>query len=158
MGERELAVNTSNTSISSGPNESRWDRAAIRAGASVALVFAVPFSVAARILAGDSTPEGGKATLVILLSLGAAVGFLLGAGVAAWHQERGTPLSHGIVTAAATYIAPQVVLIVVKLARGGDVRWTGVLFTLTVTLSMGVRGGFLGSSMRKRGARPTGRR
>ncbi|MFM8563623.1 MAG: hypothetical protein ACKOCE_07025 [Acidimicrobiia bacterium] len=136
----------------------RWDLAAMRAGASVALVFAVPLSVAARILAGDETPEGGKATVVVLLSLGAAVGFLLGSGVAAWHQRRGTPLSHGIATAAVTYIVPQAILVVVKVARGGDVRWTGVIFNLTVMVSMGVLGGMLGSSMRKRGARPTGQR
>ncbi len=136
----------------------RWDLDAMRAGGSVALVFAVPLSVAARILAGDETPEGTKATLVVLLSLGAAVGFLLGSGVAAWHQQRGTPLSHGIMTAAVTYIVPQAVLIVIKLARGGDVRWTGVIFNLTLVISMGVLGGSLGSSMRKRGARPSGQR
>lgn len=136
----------------------RWDLAAMRAGASVALVFAVPLSVAARILAGDETPEGGKATLVVLLSLGAAVGFLLGSGVAAWHQQRGTPLSHGIATAAVTYVVPQAILVVVKIARGGDVRWTGMIFNLTVMVSMGLLGGMLGSSMRKRGARPTGQR
>ena len=136
----------------------RWDLDAMRAGGSVALVFAVPLSVAARILAGDETPEGTKATLVVLLSLGAAVGFLLGSGVAAWHQQRGTPLSHGIMTAAVTYIVPQAVLIVIKLARGGDVRWTGVIFNLTLVISMGVLGGLLGSSMRKRGARPSGQR
>jgi hypothetical protein len=136
----------------------RWDLAAMRAGGSVALVFAVPLSVAARILAGDDTPEGTKATIVVLLSLGAAVGFLLGSGVAAWHQQRGTPLSHGIVTAAVTYIVPQAVLIVIKLARGGEVRWTGVIFNLTLIISVGVLGGMLGSSMRKRGARPSGQR
>ena len=136
----------------------RWDLAAMRAGGSVALVFAVPLSVAARILAGDDTPQGTKATLVVLLSLGAAVGFLLGSGVAAWHQQRGTPLSHGITTAAVTYIVPQAVLIVIKLARGGEVRWTGVIFNLTLVISMGVLGGLLGSSMRKRGARPSRQR
>jgi hypothetical protein len=144
--------------VNTTSNDRRWDRDAIRAGGMVALVFAVPLSVAARLIAGDETPEGGKATLVVLLSLGAALGFLLGAGVAAWHQRCGTPLSHGIVTAAVTYTAPQAVLIVVKLARGGDVRWTGVTFNLTVMITMGVLGGLLGSSMRKHGARPSGQR
>ncbi len=134
---------------------SRWDRRAIRAGGSVALVFAVPFSVAARLVAGDSTPEGGRAALAALLSFGAAVGFLLGAGVAAWHQTRRTPLSHGIVTAGITYVVPQAILIVVKIARGGDVRWSGVLFNLTVALAMGVFGGFLGSYLQDRGVRPS---
>lgn len=142
------------------PNDStsRWDRRAIRAGGSVALVFAVPFSVAARLVAGDTTPEGGRAALAALLSFGAAVGFLLGAGVAAWHQDRRTPLSHGIVTAGVTYLIPQVVLVTIKLARGSDVRWSGVLFNLTVALAMGVFGGFLGSYLQDRGVKPDARR
>lgn len=140
------------------PTTGRWDRRAIRAGGSVALVFAVPFSVAARLVAGDSSPEGGRAALAALLSFGAAVGFLLGAGVAAWHQNRRTPLSHGVVTTGVTYLIPQAVLIVIKLARGGDVRWSGVMFNLTVALAMGVFGGFLGSYLQDRGVRPSARR
>ncbi|MFZ8902148.1 MAG: hypothetical protein ACO2Y7_10730, partial [Ilumatobacteraceae bacterium] len=77
---------------------------------------------------------------------------------AAWHQSRRTPLSHGIVTAGVTYLIPQAVLIVIKLARGGDVRWSGVLFNLTVALAMGVFGGFLGAYLQDRGMRPTSRR
>lgn len=137
--------------------ESRWDRNAIRAGALVSLVFAVPFSIAARLVAGDDA-SGGRATVATLLALGAAVGFLLGAGVAAWHQERRTPLSHGILTAGLAYVIPQAVLVVVKVARGGDVRWSGVIFNLTVALTMGVFGGFLGSSMRNKGVLPGGTR
>lgn len=137
--------------------ESRWDRRAIRAGALVSLVFAVPFSVAARLVAGDD-PSGGRATVATLLALGAAVGFLLGAGVAAWHQERRTPLSHGILTAGVAYVIPQAILVIVKVARGGDVRWSGVIFNLTVALAMGVFGGFLGSSMRSKGVLPGGSR
>ncbi|MEN9803263.1 MAG: hypothetical protein RIS41_110 [Actinomycetota bacterium] len=138
-------------------SDSRWDRAAIRAGGSVALVFAVPFSVAARLVAGDTTPEGGRAALAALLSFGAAVGFLLGAGVSAWHQNRRTPLSHGLVTAGVAYVIPQAVLVVVKVARGGDVRWSGVMFNLTVALAMGVFGGFLGSYLQDRGMQPMSR-
>jgi hypothetical protein len=99
-----------NSSASS--SDGRWDRSAIRAGGMVALVFAVPFSVAA----------------------------------------------HGIVTAAVSYIVPQAVLIVIKIARGGEVRWTGQIFNLTIMFTMGVLGGLLGSSMRKHGARPRGQR
>ena len=131
-------------------NSDRWDVAAIRAGGSVALVFAVPLSIVARIVSGSG--------LAVVLSLLAALGFLLGAGVAAWHQRRGTPLSHGMVTAGGTYIAAQAVFIVVKLIRDGDVNWSGVMFNLAVTLTMGVFGGLLGSSMQRRGAYPQGRR
>lgn len=138
--------------------EERWDRHAIRAGALVSVVFAVPFSIAARLVAGDGDASGGRATIAALLALGAALGFLIGAGVAAWHQEKRTPLSHGILTAGFAYVIPQAILIVIKSARGGDVRWSGVIFNLTVALAMGVFGGFLGSSMRNKGVLPGGRR
>jgi len=145
-----------NPEISESP--SRWDRAAIRAGGSVALVFAVPLSVAARIIAGDGEVSDGRTLIAVLLSFAAALGFLLGSSIAAWHQRVNTPLSHGILTAAIAYIAPQTVLVIVKLARGGDVSWGGVLFNLTVAVSMGTVGGFIGSAMRRRGVLPGGQR
>jgi tryptophan 2,3-dioxygenase len=64
------------------------------------LVFAVPFSIGARIFSDSG--------VAVILSLCAAIGFLLGAAVAAWHQQRRTPLSHAIVTAALSYIIPQI--------------------------------------------------
>ena len=138
----------SSTSSSSVP--SRWDIQAIKSGASVALVFAVPFSIGARIFSDSA--------IAVILSLCAAIGFLLGAAVAAWHQQRRTPLSHAIVTAALSYVIPQTVFIIIKLARGGEVRWLGVFFNLTVTLTVGVIGGFIGSTMQRTGAAPKGRR
>lgn len=128
---------------------SRWDVPAIRAGASVALLFAVPLSILARAVSGSG--------VAVMLSLGAALGFLLGASVAAWHQDRGTPLSHGLVTASGTYVAAQAVFVVVKMLRGGDVNWSGVLFNLAITMTMGVFGGLLGSSLQRRGVLPQGR-
>ena len=138
----------SSTSSSSTP--SRWDTQAIKSGATVALVFAVPFSITARVFSDSG--------IAVILSLCAAIGFLLGAAVAAWHQQRRTPLSHAIVTAALSYIIPQTIFVIVKLARGGEVRWLGVFFNLTVTLTVGVIGGFIGSAMQKTGAAPKGRR
>lgn len=145
-----------NPEISESP--SRWDRAAIRAGGSVALVFAVPLSVAARIIAGDGEVSDGRTLIAVLLSFAAALGFLLGSSIAAWHQRVNTPLSHGILTATIAYIAPQTVLVIIKLARGGDVSWGGVLFNLTVAVFMGTVGGFIGSAMRRRGVLPGGQR
>ncbi len=141
-----MAVNSNSPSATA----SRWDIQAIVSGASVALVFAVPFSIGARIFSDSG--------VAVILSLCAAIGFLLGAAVAAWHQQRRTPLSHAIVTAALSYIIPQTIFIIVKLARGGEVRWLGVFFNLTVTLTVGVIGGFIGSTMQKNGAMPKGRR
>ncbi|MEI8392432.1 MAG: hypothetical protein WCG40_08015 [Actinomycetes bacterium] len=132
-------------------SSSRWDRLAIRSGASVALVFAVPFSVAARIFSDNSG-------LTVFLALCAALGFLLGSAIAAWHQQRGTPLTHAMVTASATYIGAQSIFIVVKLLRGAEVHWIAAFFNFTITLAVSVLGGFLGSVMQQRGILPQGRR
>ena len=129
------------------------DRAALRQGASVALVFAVPFSIGARI-AADGSDDSPWA---LLLSLAALLGFTLGAGIAAWVQERGLPLLHGMVCAAGTYLAAQAVFVVVKLLRGGSVSWLGVFFNLTAVLFAGLVGGGLGSILRRRGLVPRGR-
>jgi uncharacterized membrane protein YfcA len=131
----------------------RWDWDAIRAGGSVALVFAVPFSVAAR-WAADSRDDSG---LAVWLSLGAVLGFVLGAGCAAWVQRTGTPLSHGLVTALGTYLAAQAVFALVRLVRGQDVRWFAIMFNLAVVLGAGLVGGLLGQTLRSRGVLPGSR-
>lgn len=128
----------------------RWDTDAIRAGALVSLVFAVPFSIAARI-AGDDDNSGLATGLV----LGAIVGFTLGAGCAAWIQRRGTPLSHGMVTAGGTYLATQAVFIVVKLVRSDTVNWFSVFFNLSFVLVAGVIGGLLGQRLQASGFEPS---
>ena len=129
---------------------SRWDIAALRAGVSVTAVFAAPFLVAARLVA-DNDEDSSLPVLLILVSL---LGFVIGAGVAAWLQQRRTPLSHGIVTAVGTYAVVQGVFVVVKLARGSDVRWLAIFFNLTITLLAGAIGGLLGTSLQKRGLEP----
>jgi uncharacterized membrane protein YfcA len=127
------------------------DVRALRAGGSVALVFAVPFAALATWLNGrdDESP------LVPWLVLAALAGFVLGAGVAAWTQTRGLPLMHGIVCAVATYTAAQTVFIIVKLMRGGDVGWVPALFNLTASAFAGLIGGGLGAIMHSRGLRPS---
>ncbi len=124
-----------------------WDWDAIRAGGLVALVFAVPFSIAGR-WAADSRDDS---TLAVWLNIGAVVGFVIGAGCAAWVQRTGTPLSHGLVTAAGTYLAAQAVFVVIRLVRGLDVHWFAVMFNLTVVLAAGLVGGLLGQHLRNRG-------
>jgi len=127
-----------------------WDRDAIRAGALVALVFAIPFSVAGRVIAD----RDGDSTLLVWLNLGAVLGFVLGAGCAAWVQRVDAPLSHGLVTAIGTYVAAQAVFVAVRLVIGAEVRWFSVLFNLTVTLGAGLIGGLLGGRLRSRGILP----
>jgi len=126
------------------------DSMALRQGASVALVFAVPFSIASRLMA-DHDKGSPWVSVLWLAALG---GFTLGAGIAAWVQRTGFPLLHGLVCAGGTYLAAQTVFIIIKLFRGGTVSWLGVFFTFTVVLFAGLIGGGLGSAMRKRGILP----
>ncbi|MEO7398907.1 MAG: hypothetical protein ABIW84_10110 [Ilumatobacteraceae bacterium] len=128
----------------------RWDGAALKAGAAVALVFAAPFLVAARLLADHDSDSG----LIIPLVLTAIIGFVLGAGVAAWRQQRRTPLSHGIVTAGGTFAGVQGALVVINLVRGAEIRWLNIFFNLSVAVFAGLMGGLLGLSLRNRGLEP----
>lgn len=127
-----------------------WD--AVRAGGLVCLVFAVPFSIAARWAADND--NSGLATGLVLV---AVIGFLLGGGCAAWVQRVDAPLTHGIITAALTYSVAQAVFIVVRLVRGDDVQWFAVVFNLTVATFAGLLGGVLGQRLRSRGFVPGAR-
>jgi uncharacterized membrane protein YfcA len=129
-----------------------WDRAALRAGAGVALVFAIPFSIAARVAA-----DGDNSGLAVVLTFGAVLGFIIGAGCAAWLQRVDAPLLHGIATAAGTYLAAQTVFVVIRLIRGDEVRWLAVLFNLSVVVFAGVIGGLLGARLQAGGYAPSGR-
>lgn len=133
------------------PANARWDTFALRAGAMVSLVFAVPFSVAAR-WAADSRDDSG---LALLLSLGAVVGFVLGAGCAAWIQRLDLPLSHALLTAIGTYTVAQVVFIVIRLLRDQDVNWFASFFNLSVVSGAGLIGGLLGKRLRAKGFLPS---
>lgn len=130
------------------------DRTALRQGAAVSLLFAVPPSLLARFLDDDSG-SGSARGLLWLVALG---GFTLGAGVAAWIQRTGYPLLHGLVCAGATYLAAQVVFVAIKVVRGGDVNWFGIMFTLSVVMVAGLVGGALGSMLQRRGIMPSARR
>jgi hypothetical protein len=127
-----------------------WD--AIRAGGLVCLVFAVPFSLAGR-WAADNDDDGLAGALVFC----AVVGFIIGAGCAAWVQRVDAPLTHGVVTATGTYVLAQTVFVVIRLARGLDVQWFGVVFNLTVVTFAGLLGGILGQRLRARGVLPGSR-
>jgi uncharacterized membrane protein YfcA len=127
---------------------------ALRAGGSVALVFAIPFSIAARIVA-EGDDSSGTASL---LSLAALLGFVLGAGVAAWTQQLQLPLKHGIICAVGTYVIAQTVFIIIRAARGNDVRWLAAIFNLTAVAVAGLIGGALGGMMHRRGSFPASTR
>ncbi|MGI9053356.1 MAG: hypothetical protein ACR2HQ_12025 [Ilumatobacteraceae bacterium] len=127
-----------------------WD--AIRAGGVVSLVFAVPFSVAARWAADNG--DRGLATGLVLVAI---IGFLVGGGCAAWVQRVDAPLTHGVVTAGGTYLLAQAVFVTVRLVRGMDVQWFAIVFNLTAATFAGLLGGLLGQRLRSRGFVPSSR-
>jgi hypothetical protein len=130
----------------------RWDIQAVRAGIGVCLLLAVPLTLVAAFVDSDDTG------LNALFFFGAMFGFILGAGCAAWIQQRGTPLSHGIVTAMIAYLGAQAVFVTIRLAGGNDVNWFGVFFTLSLVMLSGLFGGLLGSLVQARGITPSSRR
>jgi hypothetical protein len=130
----------------------RWDVDAIRAGIGVCLLLAIPLTLVAAFL--DSDDSGLNA----LFFFGAMGGFVLGAGCAAWIQGRGTPLSHGMITAMVAYLGAQAVFVTIRLIGGNTVNWFGVFFTLSLVMLSGLFGGLLGSLLQARGIMPSSRR
>ncbi len=122
----------------------------MRQGASVSLLFAVPFAIGAAVL----NAHDDKSPWVAALWLGAVGGFMLGAAITAWVQTTGYPMVHGIACAGGTYLATQAVLTIIRLVRGASVSWLGIFFTFTAVVFAGVIGGAVGGAMRKRGLVP----
>ena len=130
----------------------RWDADALKAGAGVCLLLAIPLTLVASFV--DSESSGVNA----LFFFGAMAGFVIGAGCAAWIQRTGTPVSHGIVTAIGAYLAAQAVFVVIRLVQGETVNWFGVFFTLSLVTLAGLVGGLLGSRLQSQGFVPSSRR
>lgn len=127
----------------------RWDPVAIRAGASVCIVLAVPFRVLAAAVGGDS---GGLNAFFFVVFL---FFFVIGSGCAAWVQRSGTPMSHALVTAIGTYVVVELVFVVVRAVRGTEIPWSGIMFTSMIVLTCGIVGGFLGNRLQASGVRPS---
>lgn len=130
----------------------RWDRDAVVAGISVAAMIAVPAAIVGRI-GVDRDWDTVGILLVNLVMLG---GLFLGAGVAAWRQVVGTPLSHGLVVAIGSYVAIQAVFVVIRLLRGAEVRWGGIVGNVFLALGAGLLGGLAGQLLLSRGMTPQG--
>lgn len=130
----------------------RLDRQAVVSGIGVCLLWAIPLTLIAGFVDSDDTGVNA------LFFFGAAFGFVVGAGCAAWIQRLGTPLSHGVATAAIAYVGAQTLFVVVRLLRGDDVNWFGLFFTLSLVVLCGIVGGVLGSRLQARGIVPSSRR
>jgi hypothetical protein len=127
---------------------SRWDVDALRSGALICLVLALPFTLLGLV------SDGAR----VISFFGAVIGFIVGSGSAAWAQRCGTPLSHALVTAVGTYVVAQAAFVVLRLATDRDVNWFGVFFTLSIVSFAGIVGGFLGSRMQAKGFVPSSQR
>ena len=126
------------------------DRQALYEGASVAAMIAVPAAVLGRILSNRRNELGWLWILVVIV----LVGLVLGAGVAAWRQEKGLPLTHGIVTAVGVFVVVQAVGVLVQLVAGDSVNWSRIASSLLLSLMAGTVGGVLGSVLLSHGAPP----
>jgi hypothetical protein len=127
------------------------DREALRAGASVTLLFAVPPTLVARFVLDNNDDTSGWAPL---LSLIAVLGFVLGSGVAAWRQQSQRPMTHAVMAGAGVFVAAQAVFLAVRIATGGDVRVMRILTSFSLSLVASVIGGLLGNFLQKNGIRP----
>lgn len=131
----------------------RWDTAAIRTGAGIALALAVPLWVGA-----SWASERESLGLASLLSLGSLVAFGLGATVAAWRQTLRLPLAHALVTSVGTYIAVQVVVSIYRVAAGTTVNLFTIMFFVTLAAMAGLVGGVIGARLRRVGIVPAAER
>jgi len=127
------------------------DREALRAGASVTLLFAVPPTLVARFVLDNNDDTSGWAPL---LSLIAVLGFVLGSGVAAWRQQAQRPMAHAVLAGAGVFVAAQAVFLAVRIATSGDVRVMRIFTSFSLALVASVIGGLLGNFLQKNGIRP----
>jgi hypothetical protein len=125
------------------------DRQALVEGASVAALTAVPFGVVARLVTTNDRASGWAALLAVLV----LVGLLLGAGVAAWRQQVGTPMTHGLLTAVGVFVVIQLVGIARRALAGDALHWSRISSSLVLTLIAGLVGGLLGSFLQRSGVR-----
>jgi hypothetical protein len=126
----------------------RLDAMALRQGGSVAALFALPFGIAAAFFRDDRQGLASVLTALVLL------GLVLGAGVAAWKQRTGTPLTHGIVTAVGVFLVIQTLGIVRRALAGEALHWSRIISSLVLSAVAGVVGGLMGSWAIKPSARP----
>ena len=128
-----------------------FDSLALQKGASVTALFAVPPTLIARFVIDNSDNPSGWAPLLSLLAI---CGFVVGSGVAAWHQHLGRPLMDALVAGAGVFVVVQSFFLLVRVATGGEVRVSRIITAFSLALVASVCGGMLGSFMQNSGVRP----
>jgi putative membrane protein (TIGR04086 family) len=126
------------------------DRFAVVQGVLTALMVVVP----ALALNAYLTRDGRESSLSFVLMLASFAGWILGAGVAAWVQQRRTPYTHGLVAALVAWAVPQLILIVLDLDDDGT-NWLSVAAFATFVAFAGLLGGVLGNRLQSRGVLPS---
>ncbi len=122
------------------------DPPSVARGVTVAAVIAVPAALVG-LWASDSDDLGwlgGVAVLVVL------VGLVVGGAVAAHSQQVGSPLTHGIVTAAVLFVVVQAVGILRRLLTSDSISWSRILSSAVLALVAGAIGGLIGGRIRSR--------
>lgn len=120
------------------------DSRAVRAGAVLALIVAVPAALAGEALEADR-PADHPSGWALLLSVVVFLGLLAGAALAAFGQRKGTPLIHGIVVALGCFIAVQAVGVVRRSIQGDTISWSRILSSALLSAMAGTIGGLLGN-------------
>ena len=128
-----------------------FDTLALQKGASVTALFAVPPTLIARFVIDNSDNPSGWAPMLSLLAI---LGFVIGSGVAAWHQQFGRPFMHALVAGTGVFVAVQGFFLLVRVATGGEVRVSRIITAFSLSLVASVVGGLLGSFMQNSGVRP----
>jgi hypothetical protein len=128
-----------------------FDTLALQKGASVTALFAVPPTLVARFVIDNSDNPSGWAPLLSLLAI---LGFVVGSGVAAWHQKLGRPFMHALVAGAGVFVVVQGFFLLVCVATGGEIRASRIITAFSLSLVASVVGGLLGSFMQSSGVRP----
>ncbi len=128
-----------------------FDTLALQKGASVTALFAVPPTLIARFVIDNSDNPSGWAPMLSLLAI---LGFIIGSGVAAWHQQLGRPFMHALVAGAGVFVVVQGFFLLIRVATGGEVRVSRIITAFSLSLVASVVGGLLGSFMQNSGVRP----
>jgi putative membrane protein (TIGR04086 family) len=118
------------------------DRRALGNGIAVAAAIAVPVAVVAAFTLDDSERHSAW---VALLSVAVLIGLVVGAAVAARQQRNGTPLTHGIVSALAVFVAVNGFGVVRRAVAGDDIRWARIASTAVLAVVAGAVGGMIGA-------------
>jgi putative membrane protein (TIGR04086 family) len=119
------------------------DRDALRKGIAVAGAVAVPVALLSSIIVGND-PDNRRTGPAALFTVMVLVALVLGARVAATHQSRNTPLTHGLVTALVVVVLLAVIRII-RLAMDGEGPGGGIIGNVILGLICGLVGGLLGS-------------